>query len=436
MWGTQMSRSTRRGRRGPPPPPAPPPSGPPLGPRRAALDERRKKRRLQSTAFGAGAVAFVTVIAIIAAIVLATSDDDGTGAPVVTPGDAGPDTVTTTLLFGTREDEGGRQHAVWLALVSFDSERDRGAVVYIPAHTAAEIPGRGLHGLGTSLATGGVPLLLASAENLLGAHIDRYLELSDRDARVLFEATGQLSVDVPAEVRVPAGKNRARLLFTQGPQRLSSSFLVQLLFVVGLDGDDAELGTRHLAFWDAFFASFAENPSGLAKSVESAGPALAESDTSPADHARFFANLARLGQEDRLLTTLPVEQVTPPGGEELYETDRDDLSALMAEAVGPDAARDDDIEVQILNGNGVPGIGQEVAQRLIGQGFRVLLTGNAPRLDYDKTLIVTYDRSTQGQEAARKARELLGVGEVQVSAQSQGIVDLTIVVGRDFLRVR
>jgi NAD(P)-dependent dehydrogenase (short-subunit alcohol dehydrogenase family) len=96
----------------------------------------------------------------------------------------------------------------------------------------------------------------------------------------------------------------------------------------------------------------------------------------------------------------------------------------------------DEIEVQILNGNGVPGIGQEVAQRLIAHGFRVLLTGNAQRLDYKKTLIVTYDSSPQGQAMAERARELLGVGVVQVATQRQDIVDLTIVVGRDFLRAR
>jgi hypothetical protein len=31
-------------------------------------------------------------------------------------------------------------------------------------------------------------------------------------------------------------------------------------------------------------------------------------------------------------------------------------------------------------------------------------------------------------------RELLGLGEIQVSPQTQGIVELTVVVGRDFLR--
>jgi len=48
-------------------------------------------------------------------------------------------------------------------------------------------------------------------------------------------------------------------------------------------------------------------------------------------------------------------------------------------------------------------------------------------------LIVSYDDSEKGLDLAERAKELLGVGEVQIAGQQQGIVDLTIVVGKDFL---
>ena len=78
----------------------------------------------------------------------------------------------------------------------------------------------------------------------------------------------------------------------------------------------------------------------------------------------------------------------------------------------------------------------QVAERLVGEGFRVILSGNAPRLDYERTLVITYDGSAAGRALAEQARDLLGVGEVRVSRQEQGIVDLTIVVGKDFLRTQ
>jgi hypothetical protein len=242
-------------------------------------------------------------------------------------------------------------------------------------------------------------------------------------------------VDVPAEVKVATGKDRARLIFDQGLQQLGASFLVQLLYVRGLDSDDVELGSRHLAFWSALFDSFAEDPDNLAAAVKAAGGALVESNAGVADHARLLSTLAALDIDQRTITTLPVQQVSV-GGSELYQVDRDEVAALMNDLLSGVTGPREEVKVQVLNGNGVPGIGQEVAEKLIAAGFRVVLTGNAPRLNYEKTLVITYDDSAEGQALAERARKLIGVGEVQVSNQAQGIVDLTIVIGKDFLRTR
>jgi anionic cell wall polymer biosynthesis LytR-Cps2A-Psr (LCP) family protein len=368
-----------------------------------------------------------------AGIALFAADNDSPGAdPAPQPTDAGGDSVVSTLIVGTRETGGS---AVWLTLLAYDTDQKAGAVVYIPAHSAVEVPGRGLQGVGDSLISGGVPLLLVSAENLLGISIDRYIELSDRDARTLFAATGPISVDVPEEVRVSAGKDRARLTFDDVLQRLGAPFLVELLYTRGLDADDVELGSRHIAFWDGLFTAFAEDPENLAAAVRAAGGALVESDAEAGEHAQLFSALASLESTSRTLTTLPVQQVSV-GGSELYSVDPDAVAALMGDLFSSVTAPSETVRVQVLNGNGVPGIGQEVAERLIGAGFRVVLTGNARRLNYAKTLVITYDSSPAGQALAERARRLIGVGEVQVSAQQQGIVDLTIVIGKDFLRTR
>lgn len=324
---------------------------------------------------------------------------------------------------------------MWLSLLTYDSDKEAASVVYIPAHAAVEVPGRGLQGVGDALVSGGPPLMVVSTENLLGIEIDSYLDLSDRDARVLFEATGPISVDVPSEVKVSVGNDRARLILDEGLQRLGASFLVDLLYTRGLDSDDVELGSRHIAFWDALFESFADEPENLSAAVRSAGGSLVESDVDPGDHARLLETIASLDRTARTITTLPVQQVSV-GGSELYSVDVAEVHALVSDlGLGSGVPRNE-VRVQVLNGNGVPGIGQEVAEVLIGAGFRVVLTGNARRLNYEDTLIITYDDSEQGQALAERVRKLVGVGEVQISEQSQGIVDLTIVIGKDFLRTR
>ncbi len=425
---------------GPPPPPpprredTPAPVPPPLGPRRSRLQDRKRDRRKRTLSTGAAGTGVAVVAAVALALFVAGNGGSGDAAPQPTISTAPDDPVTTTLLFGTRERQRDpRKEAIWMTLLSYDSESETGAVVYMPAHTAVEVPGRGLQGLGEVLGGGGVPLLLVGAENLLGIGIDRYIELSDRDARVLFDAIGPLSVDVPNEVDVPAGRDTTRPLFEEGQQRLAPIFLVRLLYTLGIDGDDVDLGSRHLAFWDALFETFHADPENLGQAVRGAGAALGESDAAVADHAVFFQILAALDPSALTITNLPVEQVSV-GGSELYDTDDEEIREFMVATVGAVQPPSDEVRIQVLNGNGVPGIGQQAAERLIGEGYRVILSGNASRLNYRRTLIVTYDSSEEGLALARRTRDLLGVGEVQVSGVEQGIVDMTIVIGKDFLR--
>jgi hypothetical protein len=405
-----------------------------VGPRSAALRERKRKakvKRTLSTGMAAVLLAAVAAAGIYFAADKVIESDDGKKVPVAGGGPV--EKPVTTLMFGTKESSTD-QGALWIVVMSYDPETNKGSIIYVPAHTAAEVPGRGLQGVGQSYASGGVPLLLVSIENLLGLHMDRYIELSDKDAEVLFSAIGPLSIDVPEDIKVPAGKNQARLLIPAGKQRLSPEFMVRFLYTKGLDANDVSLGSRQIAFWHALLEQYHDEPGLLAQALRRGQAALGESDAKIDDHASFLNRLAALPDTDRTITTIPVSAVSA-GPSELYRVSEEDLVAFIESTMAvPDQGNVQEIRVQILNGNGVPGIGQEVASRLVGQGFRVILSGNARRLNYRKTLIIAYGSEPEQIELAERAKDLLGVGEVQVSVQQQGIVDLTIVVGKDFLR--
>jgi hypothetical protein len=287
-----------------------------------------------------------------------------------------------------------------------------------------EIPGRGLHPLVDAFVSGGPSLLRMSAENLLGVPLDDHAAMGRRSAEMLFGSFGPLKVDVPGEVR-RAGAS-GKLLFSPGPQRLGARWLSRLLFTSGAGGDDVELGPRHLAVWEAMLqklrASEALRPSvftGMA------------TEAAASRQARLVRRIAAVGRDDLTLASLPVSQLST-GPDELYSLHAEASIELLERALGAPELHDDDVLVQVLNGNGVPGVGAQVAGKLVGKGYKIALSGNAPRLDYKRTLIVAYDRSVRGQRSATRVKRLLGAGEVQVAAQPQGIVDLTIVVGKDF----
>ncbi|MDQ3661824.1 MAG: LytR C-terminal domain-containing protein [Actinomycetota bacterium] len=398
------------------------------GPRAAGRARRRSRNRLLVGAGGA-----LLVVAAVATFWTPSFRDDPqperTGSAVAP--DALADPVTTVLLYGTDEEQA--TEAAWMTLLSLNSETGESSVVYVPAHTATEVPGRGLLGIGESLASG-PSLLEVSTETLLGVPVDERLQLTPEGALGLFQGVGDVSVDVPSELRVSAGEGQVQLLFPQGPQQLGPDELVSLLFRPGVESDDAELGGRHLAFWNGVLNQYADDPEVLAGAVAEAETLLSAGATTER-FGSFLSELAQQPPSSRTLANLPVKEVSV-GGDQLYETDPEELSAFVGETIGETDLAADLSRVQVLNGNGVPGIGVEVAEELVGNGFQITLSGNADRLDYHSTRIVSYDSSPEGIAVARQARALLGTGKVQVSSQGQGIVDLTIVVGRDFLRTR
>jgi hypothetical protein len=99
----------------------------------------------------------------------------------------------------------------------------------------------------------------------------------------------------------------------------------------------------------------------------------------------------------------------------------------------PTAGATQGIRVQVLNGVGSPGIGQDVDRRLEGAGFRIVLTDNARNFNFNKTRILIYAEDERSLVAAEEVQQRLGVGTIQISRQPQSVVDLTIVVGEDFL---
>jgi LytR cell envelope-related transcriptional attenuator len=105
----------------------------------------------------------------------------------------------------------------------------------------------------------------------------------------------------------------------------------------------------------------------------------------------------------------------------------DQVSGALVEAFG--GPSEEAVPVILLNGNGVPGIGEAVAERLLPGGFHVAVSQNASDCDHPETLIVVGSPDDVG--LAERVRDLLGVGSVSVSVGS-GIAPVTVVIGKDF----
>jgi LytR cell envelope-related transcriptional attenuator len=87
------------------------------------------------------------------------------------------------------------------------------------------------------------------------------------------------------------------------------------------------------------------------------------------------------------------------------------------------------VRVIVLNGSGVPGVGELVAERIVPGGFRIVVSENASSFDHDETLVVV--GSADDVALGERVRDLLGTGSVNISVPS-GIAPVTVLVGKDF----
>lgn len=85
--------------------------------------------------------------------------------------------------------------------------------------------------------------------------------------------------------------------------------------------------------------------------------------------------------------------------------------------------------VEVLNGCGVPGVANKVADKLQKAGFTVTKQGNAPGFEYDRCRVITRKGNTAGVLAIVK---LLNCTDVREEKKGKGLPDVTVIIGRDY----
>lgn len=256
-----------------------------------------------------------------------------------------------------------------------------GALV-LPNQIQVTIPGQGEATMGEALE---LPTRQAATTvaNLLGVWVDHYVEFGR--ARFAAIVDREQGIDVGGAVLL--GDEVVEMLEDAGDGRTSAFQLV----LDGLLSGDVR--------WSPEDLPEADSPSAVLRALEAVQGAT--------------------------VSSLPsVEAATG-----IFRSEPEAIRAAIVESFGgPDR---EVINAIVLNGSGVPGIGELVAELIVPDGFRVVISDNASSFDHDETLVVV--GSADDVALGERVRDLLGVGSVNVSVAS-GIAPVTIVVGKDFSR--
>lgn len=336
-------------------------------------------------------------------VVRGTLDSIGPAGPA-TPAEPGEG-----LLFVVPADDG---HGVFVLAGAGTDEQ--GAVLLVPGATQVEVPSLGSRTLAEALAVAGPSAPALAIENALGLRVGAVAVL---DAAALAGVLGR-GAPVPIRLREPVevggttwqGERELRAadahaLLTaptdDGFARLLAAHAVLEGWLGSLDGDD-EVETAA-----SKVATVAEGSDRVVRDV-----------------------LGRLAGGDARFDTLTVETVAAAPGEQrftLASTAADEAADWLPglrQASGPRP------RVEILNGTGAPGLAFRVAERIVPEGFQIVLTGNAKNFDHEETVIVVHDRSRK--ESAERLAEVMGVGVLRAPRQAVSVVDISILVGQDF----
>jgi hypothetical protein len=103
--------------------------------------------------------------------------------------------------------------------------------------------------------------------------------------------------------------------------------------------------------------------------------------------------------------------------------------SLVARVARRPGAAHDTLQVQVVNGSGIPELAQHAAARLRARGLDVVSIGNADAGTYTGTLVLL----RRGRlPVARQVAAALGTGQVLEQRDATLLVDVTVVLGRDY----
>ncbi len=375
--------------------------------RRLEAEARRRRRR---TAVVAGVVLVVAVVGLGLVIADRVVGDDGTAGS----GDPSPDQAPPAGPAAPKalflQVAGGELVGVTVAALRADEPG--GALVFVPVSTLVDIPGFDLDTLGRAHALGDAELVGLAVENLLGVELDEWI-LDDRALARLAGDVGDLVVDNPAPVEVTRDDGRVEVEYPAGDVTLTPGRIAGFLATPSVGEPELQRLLRHAAFWRVFLAAEA----GVDRPV---------GDPS-ADLGSF---LHRLASGPVSADLLPVDTLSGAGQDTLYRVDAAAVAELMAD-VAPETVGGGRTRIQVLNGEGSPGLAQRVAERLVPAGAHVVVTDNARTFDVGVTQILYYRDERRGD--AERLRDVLDVGEVVKDRNTLDAVDITVVVGADFV---
>ena len=351
----------------------------------------------------------------------------GAGAPVVPQN-------TVLVAMTSHSDPSGQASA--LTLLGVDKTGKNPVTLFLPVDALAPIPGaKDFDLIGKALASGSRALQQITVENMMGIDINRIVSIDDVSLGVFIDQLGGIDVNVQEKLYTTQADGTRTLAFQLGQRHMNGAAAITYLTYQDPNANQLDAFVRSQKVWEGIFNA-ASNSAKLSSAIASFGGTQVA-----AEDGQFLqsviAAFAAASSGDRTYQVLPGQEVGGGGSDTSYQIDDAKLADLVRQNFAGSVPYGITIgarpKVQLLNGNGTPELGQKAAALLVPAGLRIELTGNAQAFDYRSTRIIIYRNDAAGLALGQEIRNLLGVGTVEVGTTPQTVVNVTVVLGKDFL---
>lgn len=313
-----------------------------------------------------------------------------------------------------------------LALVTFDPERERIAVVSIPRDTRALIPGHGETKINASHAYGGPALTVRTVEQLVGVKIDAYVKLGPESFAKFIDAIGGIDVDIEKDMKYTDSWAGFRINLKKGLQHLNGEQATGYIRFRHDEMGDIGRVERQRKVLVALLKKL-KDPSTVLASPQLLQAFVQHTQTNLTSYELMALGIFALRTRDH-----PMEMQTLPGtfAPSYWEPDSPKVRALVADVFYGVTLKDlAGLPVEIINGSGSAAVGQRVAARLTAMGFRSVKVRTAQTTVQVTTIVDRTGRKGLGRMVA------VALGRAIVTREpSTGGPSITVLVARDAAR--
>lgn len=315
-----------------------------------------------------------------------------------------------------------------IVFLSISPKTKDALILSIPRDTRVEIPGRGMDKINHAYAFGGEKLLSKTVSQFLDEPLHFYAVVDFEGFVSIIDELGGVEIDIEKEMHYVDKAGGVDINLFPGKQILNGKKALDYIrFRYDKLGDLGRIKRQQklamaLIYKIMNFNSIAKIPV-LTEGVKG----FIETNINVQD-AIVLANLFKGVNQDKFKLETVQSQPVYIKGISYLEPDIEEVRKRVKSLI---YSQNNEVKVEVLNGNAMLGIAHKIAKDLELQGFEVVNIDNADHFNYEKTKIIIYsDKVNLDNEFKQLFKDFEIIKRYQTQQEGP---DLVIILGKDMV---